>query len=118
MRNTLLLEGDVPTMTSMHRISTATRLRLSVAWLRRRFLLLVGALAAALAVAGTAYYWSSARFVVSTDDAYVQADSTRREPMFEPARRRSTTCRRNSPNRARSLPGHARASPRVKRHWS
>jgi membrane fusion protein, multidrug efflux system len=76
MRHTLLLEGDAPTMTSMHRISTATRLRLSVEWLRRRFLLLVGALAAALAVAGTAYYWSSARFVVSTDDAYVQADST------------------------------------------
>jgi membrane fusion protein (multidrug efflux system) len=45
-------------------------------WLRRRYLLLAGALTVGLAVAGIAYYWSSARFVVSTDDAYVQADST------------------------------------------
>jgi membrane fusion protein (multidrug efflux system) len=77
MRHNFLPEGDAPTMTSMYRVSTATQLRVSMEWLRRRLLLLVGApMAVALIVAGTAYYWSSARFVVSTDDAYVQADST------------------------------------------
>jgi membrane fusion protein (multidrug efflux system) len=76
MRHNFLPESDAPTMTPLYRVSAATRLRVSMEWLRRRYLLLVGALAAALAVAGIAYYWSSTRFVVSTDDAYVQADST------------------------------------------
>jgi membrane fusion protein (multidrug efflux system) len=71
------MEGRASTMTSMYRLSAATRLRVSAQWLRRHFLLWVAApAAAAVAIAGAAYYWSSARFVVSTDDAYVQADST------------------------------------------
>jgi membrane fusion protein (multidrug efflux system) len=46
-------------------------------WLKRHLLLVLAVpVAAALAVAGAAYYWRVARFVVSTDDAYVQADST------------------------------------------
>jgi membrane fusion protein (multidrug efflux system) len=46
-------------------------------WVRRRFLLWIGApTALVLVVAGGAYYWSFERFIVSTDDAYVQADST------------------------------------------
>jgi membrane fusion protein (multidrug efflux system) len=69
--------GDAPTMTPMYRLSAATGLRVSVNWLRRRFLWLAAiAAAAALAVAGAEYYWSLGRFLVSTDDAYVQADST------------------------------------------
>ena len=75
MRHNYLPEADAP-ITPLYRVSVATRLRVSVEWLRRRSLLLVGALTAALAIAGIAYYWSSTRFVVSTDDAYVQADST------------------------------------------
>jgi membrane fusion protein (multidrug efflux system) len=64
-------------MTSMSRLSAAAGLGVSIEWLRRRFLLWVGApVAVALIVAAAAYYWSSARYVVSTDDAYVQADST------------------------------------------
>jgi membrane fusion protein (multidrug efflux system) len=76
MNQYLLPHGDAPTMAPLYRVTAAAKLRLSVEWLRRRYLLLVGALTAALAVAGIAYYWSSARFVVSTDDAYVQTDST------------------------------------------
>jgi membrane fusion protein, multidrug efflux system len=76
MPHNLLPAGDAPTMTSMYRLGAAMRLRVSVTWLRRRFLWLAAAAAAALAVAGAAYYWSFARFLVSTDDAYVQADST------------------------------------------
>jgi membrane fusion protein (multidrug efflux system) len=71
------MEGRASTMTSMYRLSAATRLRVGAKWLRQHFLLWVAApAAAAVAIAGAAYYWSSARFVVSTDDAYVQADST------------------------------------------
>ena len=77
MRHNSLPEGDPLTMTPLYRVSAAARLRVSMAWLRRRFLMFVGApTALALAVGGAAYYWTSARFVVSTDDAYVQADST------------------------------------------
>jgi membrane fusion protein, multidrug efflux system len=77
MRHNFLPESDAPTMTPLYRVSAATRLRVSMEWLRRRFLLWVGApTAVALTLGGAAYYWSSARFVVSTDDAYVQADST------------------------------------------
>src|SRR3984957_11704348 len=75
MRHNYLPEADAP-ITPLYRVSVATRLRVSVEWLRRRSLLLVGALTAALAIAGIAYYWSSTRFIISTDDAYVQADST------------------------------------------
>jgi membrane fusion protein (multidrug efflux system) len=71
------MEGHASPMTSMYRLSTATRLRAGAHWLRQHFLLWVAAPAAAAAViAGAAYYWWSARFIVSTDDAYVQADST------------------------------------------
>src|ERR1700676_3507337 len=52
-------------------------LRARVKSLRRRVLLLAAApVAIALAVAWMAHYWNFARFLVSTDDAYVQADST------------------------------------------
>ncbi|HEY1314628.1 MAG TPA: HlyD family secretion protein [Steroidobacteraceae bacterium] len=76
MNHSLLSHGDAPTMTPMYRVTAAARLRVSMEWLRRRYFLLVGALTVALAVAGVAHYWLSARFVVSTNDAYVQADST------------------------------------------
>jgi membrane fusion protein (multidrug efflux system) len=68
---------DVPTISAMYRTAAATRVRASMQWLRRRFLLWIAApTAIVLIVAGGAYYWSVERFVVSTDDAYVQADST------------------------------------------
>jgi len=52
-------------------------LRASVKGLRRRVLLLAAApVAIALAVAWMAHYWRFERFLVSTNDAYVQADST------------------------------------------
>jgi membrane fusion protein, multidrug efflux system len=77
MPHNLLPTGDGPMMTPMDRLSAAARLRVSVKWLRRRFVWPAAiAAAAALAVAGAAYYWSFTRFLVSTDDAYVQADST------------------------------------------
>jgi membrane fusion protein (multidrug efflux system) len=62
----------------MSRLSTGTsRLRVSVHWLRQHFLSMIAAPAALIFAAGwTVYYWTTARFVVSTDDAYVQADST------------------------------------------
>jgi membrane fusion protein (multidrug efflux system) len=69
--------ADVPTIPAMHRMAATSRMRASMQWLRRRFLLWIGApTAIVLSVAGGAYYWSFERFVVSTDDAYVQADST------------------------------------------
>jgi membrane fusion protein (multidrug efflux system) len=77
MSDYILSRADAPTMTPMHRVSAAARLRVSMEWLRRRFLLWVGAPTVVVLIAGgAAYYWTSARFVVSTDDAYVQADST------------------------------------------
>lgn len=61
--------GDIP--------SIAGRLRTGGQWLRQHFLLTIAApLGLALAIAWTVYYFTSGRFVVSTDDAYVQADST------------------------------------------
>jgi membrane fusion protein (multidrug efflux system) len=46
-------------------------------WLRRHLLLVSAVpLGLALATASAVYYFTSARFVVSTDDSYVQADST------------------------------------------
>jgi membrane fusion protein (multidrug efflux system) len=57
--------------------SIAGRLRAAGQWLRQKFLLAIAApLGLALAMTWTVYYFTSARFVVSTDDAYVQADST------------------------------------------
>jgi membrane fusion protein (multidrug efflux system) len=62
----------------MSRQRTGTsRLRVSVLWLRQHFLSMIVAPAALIfGVSSTVYYWTAARFVVSTDDAYVQADST------------------------------------------
>jgi membrane fusion protein, multidrug efflux system len=77
MSDYALPRADTPTTNSMYRVGATRRLRASMEWLRRRFLLWVGApLALVLLVAGTAHYWSYARFSVSTDDAYIQADST------------------------------------------
>jgi membrane fusion protein (multidrug efflux system) len=68
---------DAPAITPMIRASAAGRMRASAQWLRRRFLPWIGAPAAiVLIAAGAAYYWSFERFIISTDDAYVQADST------------------------------------------
>jgi membrane fusion protein, multidrug efflux system len=71
------LSGGAPAVTAAYRRGTTGRVRAGMQWLRQHLLLAVAApVAAALAVAGAAYYWTVARFVVSTDDAYVQADST------------------------------------------
>jgi membrane fusion protein, multidrug efflux system len=76
MRLNLIPDHAAPTMTPMYRVTAAARLQVSMDWLRRRYLVLIGGMAVILAVAGFGHYWSTARFVVSTDDAYVQADST------------------------------------------
>jgi membrane fusion protein (multidrug efflux system) len=69
--------AGAPAITAAYRRSTTGRLRANMQWLKQHLLLAVAVpVAAALAVAGAAYYWRVARFVVSTDDAYVQADST------------------------------------------
>ena len=69
--------AGAPAITAAYRRGTPGRLRAGMQWLRQHLLLAVAApVAAALAAAGGAYYWTFARFVVSTDDAYVQADST------------------------------------------
>jgi len=69
--------GGAPAITVAYRRGTTGRVRAGMQWLRQHLLLAVAVpVAAALAVAGAAYYWTFARFVVSTDDAYVQADST------------------------------------------
>jgi membrane fusion protein (multidrug efflux system) len=64
----------------MQRTSNAAALFSSAGTLKRlRRHILVACVAAAvavLAIAGTVYYWQYARFVISTDDAYAQADST------------------------------------------
>jgi membrane fusion protein (multidrug efflux system) len=77
MRNLTPTE-NASAISPMNRTGTgADRLRGSVQWLRQHWLAMIGALAAlVLAVPATAYYWTTARFMVSTDDAYVQADST------------------------------------------
>jgi membrane fusion protein (multidrug efflux system) len=57
--------------------SIVGRLRACGQWLRQHFLLMIAApLGLVLAIAWAQYYFTSERFVVSTDDAYVQADST------------------------------------------
>lgn len=60
--------------TDFARQTTATRARRR---LRLRPLLLAGAAVAALGLAGWYgdYYWTTGRFLVSTDDAYLQADN-------------------------------------------
>jgi membrane fusion protein, multidrug efflux system len=70
--------ADAATSQPMSRRSSETsRPRASVQWLRQHFVLMMIAPAAAiLGVSLTLYYWNTARFVVSTNDAYVQADST------------------------------------------
>jgi membrane fusion protein (multidrug efflux system) len=70
--------ADAATSPPMNRRRTGTsRLRVSAHWLRQHFLSMIVAPAALiLGVSWTVYYWSTARFMVSTDDAYVQADST------------------------------------------
>jgi membrane fusion protein (multidrug efflux system) len=69
---------DAATSPPMSRRRTGTnRLRVSVHWLRQHFLSMIAAPAALIfGVSWAVYYWTTARFVVSTDDAYVQADST------------------------------------------
>jgi membrane fusion protein (multidrug efflux system) len=77
MNDPIARPADASTITAMHRMDAARRLRASTEWLRRRFLLWIGApTAIVLIAAGAGYYWSFERFIVSTDDAYVQADST------------------------------------------
>jgi membrane fusion protein (multidrug efflux system) len=57
--------------------SIVGRLRATGHWLKQHFMLaIVAPLGLVLAIAWTAYYVTSGRFVISTDDAYVQADST------------------------------------------
>jgi membrane fusion protein (multidrug efflux system) len=57
--------------------SVAERAPAGGQWLRRHMLLISAVpVGLALIVALVAYYYTSARFVVSTDDSYVQADST------------------------------------------
>jgi membrane fusion protein (multidrug efflux system) len=57
--------------------SIAERLGAAGLWLRQHILLATAAaLGLALAIAWAVYYFTSGRFVVATDDAYVQADST------------------------------------------
>jgi membrane fusion protein, multidrug efflux system len=52
-------------------------LRGSAEWLRQHIFVVVSVSAAVVvAISGIAYYWTFARFFVSTRDAYVQADST------------------------------------------
>ncbi|HEY3654155.1 MAG TPA: HlyD family secretion protein [Steroidobacteraceae bacterium] len=70
--------ADAATSPPMSRRRTGTsRLRVSAHWLRQHFLSMIVAPAALiLGVSSTVYYWTTARFMVSTDDAYVQADST------------------------------------------
>jgi membrane fusion protein (multidrug efflux system) len=75
--NDITRPADVPIVTAMHRMGATTRMRTSIEWVRRRFLQWIGApMAIAIIVAGGVYYWRFERFVVSTNDAYVQADST------------------------------------------
>src|SRR5882757_568144 len=70
--------ADAATSQPMSRRSSETsRLRASLHWLRQHFVSMIVAPAAAILGGSlTVYYWTTARFVVSTNDAYVQADST------------------------------------------
>ena len=69
--------GTAAAITAAYRRTAPGRMRNSMQWLRQHLILTVGVpAAAAIVVAGSVYYWSYARFIVSTNDAYVQADST------------------------------------------
>ena len=69
--------GTAEAITAAYRRTAAGRMRDSMRWLRQHLILAVGVpAAAAIVVVCGAYYWSYARFIVSTNDAYVQADST------------------------------------------
>ncbi len=77
--STLELSPTAPAaaITANYRRGAADRMRDSVRWLRQHLILTVAVpVATAMIVAAGAYYWSYARFIVSTNDAYVQADST------------------------------------------
>jgi membrane fusion protein, multidrug efflux system len=64
-----IVPADIP--------SIAGRLRAGGQWLRQHFLLTIAApLGLVLAMVWGVYYFTSGRFAVSTDDAYVQAHST------------------------------------------
>jgi multidrug resistance efflux pump len=68
----LMQSQIVPTATP----SIGARLRAGGQLLRQHFLLTIAALLTlVLATAWLTYYCTSGRFLVSTDDAYVQADS-------------------------------------------
>jgi membrane fusion protein (multidrug efflux system) len=69
--------GPAAGITAAYRRAAAGRMRDSMRWLRQHLILTLAVpAAAAMVVAVSAYYWSYARFIVSTNDAYVQADST------------------------------------------
>ena len=72
MRLNRLPDQQTATMPPMYRLTAAARLRMSVEWLLRRYLLLAGVLTMSIAVAGIAYSWSPARIAEPTGDAYVQ----------------------------------------------
>jgi len=78
MRYNPAAAANAAAISPMNRMgSGASRLRTGVQWLQQHWPAVIAALAAViLAVPATAYYWTTARFMVSTDDAYVQADST------------------------------------------
>ena len=69
--------SSLPAVHDASRDPGVARMHASLVWVRRRLLLWIGVLTAIVLVsAGAAYYWRFERFIVSTDDAYVQADST------------------------------------------
>jgi membrane fusion protein, multidrug efflux system len=61
-------EQNVPALPSVTAILKRRR--------QQRIVTFAAAAIFVLAIAGTLYYWRYARFIVSTDDAYAQADST------------------------------------------
>ena len=71
------MSESAASLSVIYRRNGPAHLSAGLKWARQRLLVPLAATAAgAAAVAGATYYWSVARFVESTDDAYVQADST------------------------------------------
>jgi len=69
--------GPAAAVAEAYRRTAKSHMRDSMRWFRHHLILTVAVpAAAAMVVAGGSYYWSYARFIVSTNDAYVQADST------------------------------------------
>lgn len=69
--------GPATPVAAAYRRTAQGRVRGGVRWLRKHLILTLAVPAvAALIVAVGTYYWSYARFIISTNDAYVQADST------------------------------------------